>query len=496
MRVARVIPILISFFFLNAEASSGKLKHFENRRTAEEYVHTLSRAQAFLKNLGFEDAVVVSSDEQLRSEFLFLPSQAETGKFALVDSRLKLNPEYLGRITRHSGGSYGIQLPTGSRESSQQVAIHISGVPQIEIEKAVEIYLKTYNASSGGRGPASETVATSSGAAASARAGVEEKLIGDQLWNSFRACGSGFVRGMNQILVYPVYAANAAWVYVFGDALGVGKIDPELYSKDPVQAVFASGKKRYKSAFTQSWEQYWAREKDAALALANGVKEYKTVLAKGYNGYVGMTAEEKSAFNCAVSSGLGAGALAKVATQVSLKAAQAGVVAGEAAASAATATQTTARVVETPLVSAVRRRIETRQSQSSSASTPRTLTNQEPAIKGLEVREIVSAPDAIDVPPDALMKIYGKFDPSKIKKSVEPPKPPPPPMATGKRYSAILDVGDGRKMPVQFEVLTPPSARGYVQIRYENPLHRGQLTERSIRWGELEISPGFRELTP
>ncbi len=498
-RLAAFAVMFVIYTGSSAEAAS-KRRHFENRRTAEEYVHSLVRAREFLSSLGLTQVVAnASSQEQLNAEFVFLPEKLESPnvKYALVDSRLKLNPEDVGKVLKHSSGSLGVQLETGALGSGQQIAIHLVGFDGKTVETALETYKKTYLSSvmksGGGRSPASEVVSGST-AGASAGAGGDDRSAGEQLWNSFRACGGGFVRGFNQIVLYPVYALNSAWVYVFGDSLGVGKIDDAAYAKDPVQAVFASNKKRYRSAFSQSWDDYWAHEKKAAKAVVDGFSDYKALLAKGYNGYVGMTPEEKSAFNCALTSGLGASALAKVATQVSVKAAQASVVTQEVAASAQAS-----RVVETPAMAAARQRIAAREAQRQQAAPipyKEADLPSNPSIKGLEVRELPHAPDAIAVPADDLMKIYGKFDPSKIKRAPEPPRPPPPPIATGKRYSAILDVGDGRKMPVQFEVLTKPSPRGFVQIRYENPLHRGQLTERSIRWGELEIAPGFRELTP
>lgn len=69
-----------------------------------------------------------------------------------------------------------------------------------------------------------------------------------------------------------------------------------------------------------------------------------------------MSAEEKSAFNCALTSGLGTAALAKVATQASVKVAQASAATQEVA----VATQAS-RVVEAPSVVAARQRAATRE---------------------------------------------------------------------------------------------------------------------------------------
>lgn len=508
------LSIFTGSVFLSSQsaASSGRRhfqsRHFENRRTAEEYVQSLNRAKEFLGLLGLTEIVAnASSGAELNAEFIFLPSKLDSPnkRYALVDTRLKLNPEDLGKVLSHSSGSLGLQLEVQlpGEIGNQQVAIHLVGLEKSEVEGALKSHKLNYHSSlkksAGGRAPASEVRSSSTaGTTRASEANADEQSAGEQLWSSFRACGGGFVRGFNQIVLYPVYALNSAWVYVFGDSLGVGKIDDSQFAKDPVQAVFASNKTRYRSAFSQSWDAYWAKEKRAAQAVVDGFSDYKTILAKGYNGYVGMTSEEKSAFNCALTSGLGTAALAKVATQVSIKAAQAGVKASEV-----TTTAQASRIVETPAVIAARQRIAAREVQRQQSSPisyePSGIASRSqmeaPSIKGLEVREIFTDVDGINVPPDQLAKMYGQFDPSKIKRAPEPPKPPPPPKSAGKRYSAILDVGDGRKMPVQFEVISQPSPRGFVQIRFENPLHRGQMTEKSIRWGELEISPGFKELS-
>lgn len=488
--LAAIAVVVFLFTSQQAEATS-KRRHFENRRTAEEYVHSLVRAREFLNALGLTEIVANgAAQDKLNSEFVFLPTKLESPglKYALVDSRLKLNPQDVGRVLKHSSGSIGVQLATDSLSGHQQIAIHLVGFEAGEVASALASYQAMYlssavTKSAGGRAPASEVRSGTGGSNVQSVASADDRSAAEQVWSSFRACGGGIVRGFNQIVLYPVYALNSAWVYVFGDALGIGKVDDAQFAKDPVQAVFASDKKRYRSAFSQGWEEYWSREKKAANAVVDGFREYKTILAKGYHGYVGMSAEEKSAFNCALTSGLGTAALAKVATQASVKVAQASAATQEVA----VATQAS-RVVEAPAGVVARQRAATREVPRQPA--------EPPSIKGLEVREIANSPDGINVPPDDLMKIYGKFDPSKIKRAPEPPKPPAGAVATGKRYSAILDVGDGNKMPVQFEVLTSPSPRGFVQIRYENPLHRGQLTERSIRWGELEVSPGFREINP
>lgn len=244
------------------------MRRFDRRgRSRWVLLHSLVRAREFLNALGLTEIVANgAAQDKLNSEFVFLPTKLESPglKYALVDSRLKLNPQDVGRVLKHSSGSIGVQLATDSLSGHQQIAIHLVGFEAGEVASALASYQAMYlssavTKSAGGRAPASEVRSGTGGSNVQSVASADDRSAAEQVWSSFRACGGGIVRGFNQIVLYPVYALNSAWVYVFGDALGIGKVDDAQFAKDPVQAVFASDKKRYRSAFSQGWEEYWSR---------------------------------------------------------------------------------------------------------------------------------------------------------------------------------------------------------------------------------------------
>ncbi len=296
------------------------------------------------------------------------------------------------------------------------------------------------------------------------------------LWRAFKGCGRGIVNYANGVLLYPIYVLNAVKVYVVGGK----KIDGAEYIRDPYASIFENEKRTYKSAFQQTWNEYWANEVKAAKTAAQAVANFEEIIAKSASSYAALSSEEKSVVNCALTSGLGTGFALKAAQSVALRT------------SLAVGNSSRAQpLVNTPLIQAARERAASRHNQTNAKRTGANSSNE--AIPGLEVREIYYGPDALPVSSSEMMKIYGEFDPTKVIKAKDVPTPPVT-VATGKRYRAHLDVGDGRKMQVEFEIVSPVPQGGYVTIRFENPLHRGQITERRMRRGELEISPGFREL--
>jgi len=278
---------------------------------------------------------------------------------------------------------------------------------------------------------------------------------------------------------------NSAKVSVVGGK----KIDGAEFSRDTLAAVFKNEKRTYKSAFSQTWKEFWANEARAAKSAVQAVANFEEVIAKGVEQYSELSPEEKQVVNCSIAAGGGSGFAVKAVANVALRTTAA---TGGQLQTAGAAAKKIEPLIETPVVQAARARaLERSRSQGGSAAPQAGNTE---AIKGLEVREFFSDPDAFNVSATDLAKIYGEFDPKKVVKAKDLPTPPVV-AKTGKRYRAHLDVGDGHKMQVDFEIISPPTPRGFVTIRFENPLHRGAATERSMRQSDIERSPGFRELS-
>ena len=116
-------------------------------------------------------------------------------------------------------------------------------------------------------------------------------------------------------------------------------------------------------------------------------------------------------------------------------------------------------------------------------------------IDGIQVREVDgSAPeDFIPVTPDEFMKLYGELDPKKIIKAKDVlPQPVQAKKSDPRKwFRSIIDLGDGRFGSVNYTIIeTKPS--GKVVIKFENPLHRGQVETRELRPADLQR--GLKEL--
>lgn len=398
----------------------------------------------------------LASELMFVEDFASAASAKHAPRFMLLDSRLRMNPEMTGKLLQDQNGTL-IQLEI----DGNPVAAYFSGFSKTELETAVTRFQKTYAEARprDSRSPASETVSANNGASV-ANPPSEVQSYGLNLWKAFKGCGRGIVNGANSIILYPVYALNSAKVYVFGGE----KIDGVEFAKDPFAAVFLNEKRSYQSAFKQSWKQYWENEARAAKVAVQAISNFEEIIAKSVDHYSALSTEEKNVVNCALASGVGGGFAVRASQNVAAR---------TLAASSAKAE----RIVETPAAVLAKERAQLR-------------ANGQLPEKNIPKAGVV---DAIPVSADDAQKIYGTFDPSKVVKSKAPPEVPVT-VLSGRRYQAHLDVGDGRKMLVNFEIVSPPTPTGRVTIRFENPLHRGQLTERSMRQSELELSPGFKAL--
>ncbi len=265
----------------------------------------------------------------------------------------------------------------------------------------------------------------------------------------------------------------------------------EVNSRDAYAAIFNNEKRTYKSAFSQAWNDFWANEARAAKTAIQTVANFEEVIAKGVHQYSELSTEEKQVVNCTLAAGGGSGFAVKAVANVALR------TTATATSQLQTASATAIKaepLIKTPAVEAANARALARSKSQNGFQSGAPQAGTSEAIKELEVREVFFDSHAFDVPASDLIKIYGEFDPRKVIKEKNVPTPPVI-TKTGRRYKAHLEVGEGRKMPVEFEIVSSPTPRGFVTIRFENPLHRGVTTERSIRQSELELSPGFRDIT-
>lgn len=478
-----------------AGSAESKPRYFQNKLSAESKesidlaVRELSGWAALDVELHREVmGAAIASEAMFIEDFGIAAKFGRPPRFLLVDSRLRLNPDQTGKLQTHQDG-FAVQLEVNGKP----FALFFAGFEKDEVSSHIKKFQATYpNAASAGaantnvrssRMPASEVMSAASGSSTNpATTSGQTGYYGASLWRVFKGCGQSLVNTANTVILYPVYALNSAKVSLVGGK----KIDSAEYARDAYAAVFKNQKRNYKSAFSQSWDDFWANEARAAKSAIQTVANFEEVIAKGVQQYSELSAEEKQVVNCTLAAGGGSGFAVKAVANVALRttAATAGQI------QSASAVAKVEPLIQTPAVQAARARALER---SRTQSGFQTSTSQAPAIKGLEVRELYGDPNAFDVPAADMMKIYGEFDPRKVVKAKEVPIPPAV-AKTGKRYRAHLDVGDGHKMPVEFEIVSSPTPRGFVTIRFENPLHRGVTTERSMRQSEIELSPGFKEL--
>lgn len=479
-------------FTLQSSAGSleSKQRYFQNNLSSESK-EAIDLAVRELSGWAALDVKVERETlgESIASETMFIEDFGVAAKvlrpprFLLVDSRLRLNPEQTGKLQTHQEG-FGVQLEVRGKP----FALFFAGFEKKEVSSLIKRFQATYSIATKevrfSRMPASEVMSAASGS--SKNAGSSRSPAGSygaSLWRVFKGCGQSLVNTANTVILYPVYALNSAKVSLVGGK----KIDSAEYARDAYAAVFKNEKRTYKSAFSQSWDDFWANEARAAKSAIQTVANFEEVIAKGVQQYSELSSEEKQVVNCSLAAGAGSGFAVKAVANVALRTTAAATTQTQVASVAVSKVEP---LIQTPAVQAARARaLERSGSQSGFRASP----PQAPAIKGLEVRELYADPNAFDVPAADIMKIYGEFDPRKVIKAKDVPTPPVV-AKTGKRYRAHLDVGDGHKMPVEFEIVSPPTPRGFVTIRFENPLHRGLTTERSMRQSEIELSPGFREL--
>lgn len=492
-RLVTSLLLFGSLHFFTLQSSAGSLesrqKYFQNNLSSESK-EAIDLAVRELSGWAALDIKVERETlgESIASETMFIEDFGVAAKvrrpprFLLVDSRLRLNPEQTGKLQSHQEG-FGVQLEVRGKP----FALFFAGFEKEEVSSLIKRFQATYSiaASAGAsRMPASEVMSAASGASTNAASSSSPAgSYGASLWRVFKGCGQSLVNTANTVILYPVYALNSAKVSLVGGK----KIDSAEYARDAYAAVFKNEKRTYKSAFSQSWDDFWANEVRAAKSAIQTVANFEEVIAKGVQQYSELSSEEKQVVNCSLAAGAGSGFAVKAVANVALRTTAAATTQTQVASVAASKVEP---LIQAPAVQAAKARaLERGRTQSGvNASAP-----QAPAIKGLEVREFYADPNAFDVPAADLMKIYGEFDPRKVVKAKEVPIPPAV-AKTGKRYRAHLDVGDGHKMPVEFEIVSPPTPRGFVTIRFENPLHRGLTTERSMRQSEIELSPGFKEL--
>lgn len=426
------------------------LRYFAVAKDPMPQAATLARLRELAKHSGLQ----VASDRLLTDD--------DFGRSILVSLR-RLNPEYEGKILSHPGG-FSVQKTMGS----EVVALFFVGFKADEVTRVLQKYEGSYaqTAKSASRVPASETV----GGGGESTASAEETSYARELLGSFKGCAKGLIQGFNAVTVDP----------------------------------FISAGKSLKGLSEIGWNQYWENSKKDFSSAVDAVRNYEKTIAKGVSNYRGLSVEEKSAFNCSIAGGGGAGGVAtKAAQKIATRAVAIESVAVEAAAGDA---------VETVAVQAARRsanqrfvdrsRLNLEASEATAHLKPDVKTQAMPEtppnstkIDGLVVREWDPVPpskDVIPVTPEEFLKIHGEFDPSKVKKTAQPLRPKSSlTVNDGKWYRSIFDIGSGNVTSVNYRIVEK-KASGKVVIEFQNPMQRGRLERREMMPGELRR--GFREL--
>lgn len=390
---------------------------------------------------------------QMASDRLLTDDDFE--RSVLVSLR-RLNPEYEGKILSHPAG-YSVQKTMGS----EVVALFFIGFKADEVSRILSKYDGVYaqNLKASSRAPASETVGGSGdGAVASGDASYARQILG-----SFKGCAKGVVQGFNAVTVDP----------------------------------FISAGKSLKGLSEIGWSRYWENSKRDFASAVDAVRNYERTIAKGVSSYRDLSPEEKSAFNCSIAGGGGAGSLAAKAAQ---KVATRGVAIEAAVTTEAVATESAgSQTIRQP-----RRSVDAEIAPARNAAPAREAVPaapyavERPGVEGMVVREWDSVPpskDFISLTPEEFMKIHGEFDPSKVIKAPEPKRPVSqlPAGGDGKWYRSIIDLGSGHTGPVSYRILEKKPS-GKVVIEFENPLQRGRVERREVKPGEL--LRGLKEIDP
>lgn len=439
-------------------AAPAGLRYFAVAKDPIPQASTLARLRELAKHAGLH----VVTDRLLTDD--------ELDRTVLISLR-RLNPEFEGKILSHPAG-LSVQKTMGG----EVVALFFIGFKADEVTRVLSKYEGAYAsmASVSSRSPASETV----GSAPAASASAEEKSYARELVGSFIGCGKGLIQGFNAVTVDP----------------------------------FISAGKSLKGLSEIGWNQYWENSKREFSQAVDAVRNYEKTIAKGVTGYRDMSVAEKSAFNCSLAGGGGAGGIAQKAAQ---KIATRAVAAEAVSSAAATEAAVAEAITESTAVQAARRsanqrfvdrqRFSEKPDPAAHLNPPKTPEVTKPAsanpaatdVDGLVVREwspVPASKDIVPVTPEEFIKIHGDFDPSKVRRAPEPKRTAAPVKAgDGKWYRSIFDVGNGNVTSVNYKILeTKPS--GKVVIEFENPMQRGRMERREMLPGELRR--GLREIDP
>lgn len=118
-------------------------------------------------------------------------------------------------------------------------------------------------------------------------------------------------------------------------------------------------------------------------------------------------------------------------------------------------------------------------------------------IDGVTVTEWNAVPvskDIVAVTPEELISFYGSPDMSKVVKTAESP-PVPPGLAQKVKdswHQSIIDLGEGRKMLVIYQIIGKNRVNGKFVIRFEDPLHRGEI--KTVEMAPGELRQGYKGL--
>ncbi len=382
----------------------------------------------------------------------------------ILVSLRRLNPEFEGVPLKHPDG-ISVQMKMGQ----EHVALFFIGFAEADVTKIVAEFGRLYEPA---RGPASEQVGGSgSGATASE---VREVSYARELFNSFKGCGAGLIKGFNAVTVDP----------------------------------FISAGKSLKGLSEIGWARYWENSKREFDQTVSAVRNYEDTIARGVANYKGLSVEEKSSVNCSL---VGGGGGTGLATKAAQKIASRTVVASSevAVASSGGSAARPAASTESVYVQAARRSANERAAARNAAvvervddvgdAIPFSETHVRPtSVEGMVVKEWNPVPASKDVIPVSIedyIKINGNFDPTKVRKAPEPPKRREVAASAieNQWFRAVIDVGNGNFSPINYKVLKKKPS-GKLLIEFENPLHRGRLEQREMRPGEL--SRGHRAIDP
>ena len=384
----------------------------------------------------------------------------------IVVSLRRLNPEFEGVALKHPDG-VSVQLKVGH----EHVAFFFIGFAEADVTRIVAEFGRLYEPQ---RGPASEQVGGGGGGAVSSD--VREVSYARELFDSFKGCGVGLVKGFNAVTVDP----------------------------------FISAGKSLKGLSEIGWVRYWENSKRDFDATVSAVRNYEQTIARGVSNYKGLSIEEKSSVNCSLVGGGGGTGLATKAAQkiASRTAAVSSEVVATSSGSGGAIASPAART-ESVYAQAARKSANERAAARNAVVVERVddvgdaipfseTPVRSATVEGMVVKEwnpVPASKDVIPVSIDDYIKINGNFDPTKVRKAPEPPKRREVAASAieNQWFRAVIDVGNGNFSAINYKVLKKKPS-GKLLIEFENPLHRGRLEQREMRPGEL--SRGHRSIDP